>query len=49
MAAGTGGSVMRLIHEFGMRVCAKSVLKVMCRMGLHCRIRARNPWKHYRS
>lgn len=40
---------MSLLHEFGVRVSATSVLKVMRRMGLHCRIRARNPWKHYSS
>ena len=40
---------MSLLHEFGLRVSATSVLKVMRRMGLHCRIRARNPWKHYSS
>ena len=40
---------MSLLHEFGVRVSAKSVLKVMHRMGLRCQIRARNPWKHYSS
>lgn len=40
---------MSLIHEFGAQVSAKSVLKVMRRMGIDCQIRARNPWKHYSS
>jgi hypothetical protein len=38
-----------LIHGFGMRVSAKSVPEVMCRMGSPRRIQARNPWKHYSS
>ena len=34
---------MCLVHEFGVRVSHKSVLKVMRRMGLECRIRRPNP------
>lgn len=40
---------MCLVHEFGQRVSAKSVLRVMRRMGLRCAIRSRNPWKRYDS
>ena len=40
---------MCLVHEFGRRVSAKSVLRVMRRMGLRCRIRAANPWRRYSS
>lgn len=40
---------MCLVHEFGQRVSAKSVLGVMRRMGLRCAIRSRNPWRRYGS
>lgn len=40
---------MCLVHEFGRRVSAKTVLRVMRRMGLKCRIRAANPWRKYSS
>lgn len=40
---------MCLVHEFGQSVSAKSVLRVMRRMGLRCAIRSRNPWKRYGS
>ena len=40
---------MCLVREFGQRVSAKSVLRVMCRMGLKCPIRAANPWRRYSS
>lgn len=40
---------MCLVHEFGQKVSAKSVLRVMRRMGLRCAIRSRNPWKRYDS
>lgn len=40
---------MCLVHEFGQRVSAKSVLRVMRRMGLRRRIRAVNPWRRYNS
>lgn len=40
---------MCLVHEFGRKVSAKSVLRVMRRMGLRCAIRSRNPWKRYNS
>ena len=40
---------MCLVHEFGQRVSAKSVLRVMRRMGLRCAIRSRNPWRRYSS
>ena len=40
---------MCLVHEFGQRVSAKSVLRVMRRMGLRCAIRSGNPWKRYDS
>ena len=38
---------MCLVHEFGQKVSAKSVLRVMRRMGLRCAIRSRNPWRRY--
>lgn len=40
---------MCLVHEFGLAVSAKTVLKVMRRMGLRCRIRAANPRRKYSS
>ena len=40
---------MCLVHEFGVRVSHKSVLKVMRRMGLECRIRRPNPYRKYSS
>lgn len=40
---------MCLVHEFGQKVSAKTVLRVMRRMGLRCRIRAANPWRRYNS
>lgn len=40
---------MCLVREFGRRVSAKTVLRVMRRMGLRCRIRAANPWRRYSS
>ena len=40
---------MCLVHEFGVRVSHKSVLKVMRRMGLECRIRRPNPYREYSS
>nr|WP_217625406.1 IS3 family transposase [Bifidobacterium sp. SO1] len=40
---------MCLVHEFGMRVSHKSVLKVMRRMNLECRIRRPNPYRRYSS
>jgi hypothetical protein len=40
---------MCLVHEFGRKVSARSVLRVMRRMGLRCPIRARNPWRGYSS
>lgn len=40
---------MCLVHEFGQRVSAKSVLRVMRRMGLRCAIRRPNPWRRYNS
>ena len=40
---------MCLVHEFGRKVSAKSVLGVMRRMRLRCAIRSRNPWKRYNS
>ena len=40
---------MCLVHEFGRKVSAKSVLGVMRRMGLRCAIRSRNPWRRYGS
>lgn len=40
---------MRLVHEFGTRISAKTVLRVMRRMGLRCAIRSRNPWRRYSS
>ena len=40
---------MCLVHEFGQSVSAKSVLRVMRRMGLRCAIRSRNPWRRYSS
>lgn len=40
---------MALVHECGQRVSARSVLKVMRRLGLCCRIRGKNPWKRYSS
>nr|WP_217624052.1 IS3 family transposase [Bifidobacterium simiarum] len=40
---------MCLVHEFGMRVSHKSVLKVMRRMGLRCAIRRPNPHRRYVS
>lgn len=40
---------MCLVHEFGVRISAKSVLRVMRRMGLRCTIRSRNPWRRYNS
>ena len=36
---------MCLANEFGQKVSAKSVLKVMRRMGLRCGIRKANPWR----
>ena len=36
---------MCLANEFGRKVSAKSVLKVMRRMGLRCGIRKANPWR----
>ncbi|AFI63603.1 Transposase [Bifidobacterium animalis subsp. animalis IM386] len=40
---------MCLVHEFGQRVSAKSVLRVMRRMGLRCVIRRPNSWSRYNS
>ena len=40
---------MCLVHEFGTRISAKTVLRVMRRMGLRCAIRSRNPWRRYGS
>ena len=40
---------MCLVHEFGTRISAKTVLGVMRRMGLRCAIRSRNPWRRYSS
>ena len=40
---------MCLVHEFGQKVSAKTVLRVMRRMGLKCPIRAANPWRKYSS
>lgn len=40
---------MCLVHEFGQKVSAKTVLRVMRRMGLKCPIRAANPWRRYSS
>lgn len=40
---------MCLVHGFGRRVSAKTVLRVMRRMGLKCPIRAANPWRRYGS
>ncbi|WP_347011043.1 IS3 family transposase, partial [Bifidobacterium dentium] len=40
---------MCLVHEFGQKMSAKSVLRVMRRMGLRCPIRAGNPWRGYSS
>lgn len=40
---------MCLVREFNQRVSAKTVLKVMRRMGLRCAIRAANPWRRYNS
>lgn len=40
---------MCLVHEFGQKASAKSVLRVMRRMGLRCPIRAGNPWRGYSS
>jgi transposase InsO family protein len=40
---------MSLVHEFGRKVSAKTVLKVMRRLGLMCSIRRRNPWRKYSS
>lgn len=40
---------MCLVHEFGRKVSAKSVLGVMRRMRLRYAIRSRNPWKRYNS
>ena len=40
---------MCLVHEFGTRISAKTVLRVMRRMGLRCAIRSRNPWRRYSS
>ncbi|MFC5222393.1 IS3 family transposase [Bifidobacterium leontopitheci] len=40
---------MCLVHEFGVRVSRKSVLKVMRRMGLRCAIRRANPYRRYSS
>lgn len=50
-ANGCGHRQMRmcLVHEFAQTVSATSVLKVMRRMGLHCRIRAVRPWRKYNS
>ncbi len=39
---------MCLVHEFGTRISAKTVLGVMRRMGLRCAIRSRNPWRRYK-
>ena len=40
---------MCLVHEFGVRVSHKSVLRVMRRMGLRCAIRRPNPCRKYSS
>jgi len=40
---------MCLVHGFGRRVSAKTVLRVMRRMGLKCPIRAASPWRRYGS
>ena len=40
---------MALVHEFGVRISAKSVLMVMRRLGLRCAIRRPNPWRRYSS
>lgn len=40
---------MALVAEFGFRVSAKTVLKVMREMGLSCRARRPNPWRAYSS
>ena len=40
---------MCLVHEFGMKVSHKSVLRVMRRMGLRCAIRRPNPYRRYSS
>ena len=40
---------MCLVHGFGRRVSAKTVLRVMRRMGLKCPIRAADPWRRYGS
>ena len=40
---------MALVHEFGVRISAKSVLRVMRRLGLRCAIRRPNPWRRYSS
>ena len=48
----SGMGVNALARQLAMpsqTVSAKSVLKVMRRMGLHCRIRAVNPWRKYSS
>lgn len=41
--------LMALRREFGIVVSAKSVLKVMHRLGLRCMIRRANPWRRYNS
>lgn len=40
---------MSLVKEFGQKVAAKTVLKLMRRMGLRCQIRRANPWRRYSS
>ena len=49
MAAATGRCACAWPRGFGQKVSAKSVLGVMRRMGLRCRIRAANPWRRYNS
>lgn len=41
--------LMALRHEFGVAISAKSVLRVMRRLGLRCAIRRANPWRRYSS
>jgi transposase InsO family protein len=40
---------MSLVREFHQKVSAKSVLRVMRRLGLACSIRRANPWRKYSS
>lgn len=40
---------MVLVREYRQQVSAKTVLKVMRRLGLVCRIRRRDPWRRYSS